>query len=357
MKLSHCSDLHLDSPMETHLSGEQARARSQELCGTFARLMAWAREQEVTAVIVAGDLFDSERVTARTVDLVLDAVAGAPGVDVLYLRGNHDESRRAFAGRSLPDNLKTFTDHWTSLDYGPVTVWGLDSSALGRPGVYDELRPDRSRVNLAALHGQVSTRAGEELVCLPALRGKGLAYLALGHLHSFRRERLDGDGEYCYSGCLEGRGFDECGEKGFVLLDVDGGRVRPAFIPFARRTLWEVEADVTGLTTAPELLRALEGAAEGLSPDSLVKFVLTGTHGPDVRPDLPFLRQALEDRFWFVRVEDGSRLTVDRRDYAHDVSLKGAFVRRVLASDLPEEEKERAISLGLQALRGEEVVL
>ena len=48
---------------------------------------------------------------------------------------------------------------------------------------------------------------------------------------------------------------------------------------------------------------------------------------------------------------------MDRRDYAHDVSLKGAFVRRVLASDLPEEEKERAISLGLQALRGEEVVL
>ena len=49
MKLIHCSDLHLDSPMETHLSGEQARVRSQELCGTFARLMAWAREQEAAA--------------------------------------------------------------------------------------------------------------------------------------------------------------------------------------------------------------------------------------------------------------------------------------------------------------------
>ena len=50
---------------------------------------------------------------------------------------------------------------------------------------------------------------------------KNIDYLALGHIHKYKQAELDQRGVYCYSGCLEGRGFDECGEKGFVLLDID----------------------------------------------------------------------------------------------------------------------------------------
>ena len=42
-------------------------------------------------------------------------------------------------------------------------------------------------------------------------------------IHKYKKEKLDNRGVYCYSGCLEGRGFDECGEKGLktavALLD------------------------------------------------------------------------------------------------------------------------------------------
>ena len=40
MKLIHCSDLHLDSRMESNLSAAQARERNAEICATFARLAA-----------------------------------------------------------------------------------------------------------------------------------------------------------------------------------------------------------------------------------------------------------------------------------------------------------------------------
>ena len=40
-----------------------------------------------------------------------------------------------------------------------------------------------------------------------------------------------------------------------------------------------------------------------------------------------------------------------------DISLKGEFVRSVLASDLSEEEKQRIIACGMRALAGEEVLL
>lgn len=86
---------------------------------------------------------------------------------------------------------------------------------------------------------------------LNRLRGKGIDYLALGHIHQHREEKLDDRGIYVYSGCLDGRGFDECGEKGFVLVETGGGRVhtrlcrfpagfsmRCGWMPAAPKALW-----------------------------------------------------------------------------------------------------------------------
>ena len=205
------------------------------------------------------------------------------------------------------------------------------------------------------LHGQVSTQPGEELVCLPRLRGKHIDYLALGHIHSFRRERLDDRGQWCYCGCPEGRGFDECGEKGFVLLDAADGRVESRFIPFASRILHEVRVDISDCVTITQLQQALERAAAGIPGDSMVKFTLVGSYTPETQKDLGFLTRLLGEHFWFARIKDESRFRMERSSYEHDASLKGQFIRLVMASDRAEEDKARIICAGLQALAGEAV--
>lgn len=51
------------------------------------------------------------------------------------------------------------------------------------------------------LHGQESehrTMEKEEIIQLVELKNKGIDYLALGHIHSYKLERLDGRGVYCY---------------------------------------------------------------------------------------------------------------------------------------------------------------
>ena len=58
MKLIHCADLHLDSRMSTHLGDAAARERRQELLGTWLRLVAYAEQHQVRAILIAGDLFD-----------------------------------------------------------------------------------------------------------------------------------------------------------------------------------------------------------------------------------------------------------------------------------------------------------
>ena len=353
MKLIHCGDIHLDSRMESNLPREKARERNAEICATFTKMIRYGLDHSVRAVLIAGDFFDTARASTQTVQFVLDRIRDAKGMDFLYLRGNHDEGSDPFEGMDLPENFKTFGNGWKSYRYDDVVISGVEPENW--ESFYDGLELNPQNTNIVMLHGQVSTQTGGEMICLPKLRGKHIAYLALGHIHSYQEDQLDREGRWCYCGCLEGRGFDELGQKGFVLLDVENHRVKSEFVPFAGRTMEEIPVDITGLTTVTQILSAMEQAGANVSGSSLVKFTFTGTHTLDTQRDFKFLEKMMESRYYFMKIKDESCLEIAREDYEHDISLKGEFIRMVLASNKTDDEKERIIRFGIQALLGQEV--
>ena len=80
MKLIHCADLHLDSPMESNLPAAKARERRNEILATFSDLIERADQNGASAVLIAGDLFDSDRTTRKTEQYVLDLIASHPNL-------------------------------------------------------------------------------------------------------------------------------------------------------------------------------------------------------------------------------------------------------------------------------------
>ena len=142
-----------------------------------------------------------------------------------------------------------------------------------------------------------------------------------------------------------------------MLLDIADGVVHAEFVPFALRQCREIPVDITGLVTVSQLQQAMQDRAREVSPESLVKFVLRGSFTTQTQKDLEFLRRILEERFYFVKIKDESRFFIDPMSYEHDVSLKGEFIRLVMASDRTEEEKARMICCGISALSSEEAVL
>ena len=90
MKLIHCADLHLDSPMEANFSAEKAKERKAEILATFSKMVRLAAEGGVAAILIAGDLFDSDHITKRTERYVLDLMASYPELAFFYLAGNQD---------------------------------------------------------------------------------------------------------------------------------------------------------------------------------------------------------------------------------------------------------------------------
>lgn len=354
MKLIHCADIHLDSPMESNLPPEKARERKSELRNTFARLVRYAAESDVAAILISGDLFDSDNVTRSTEKYVLELIAAHPALRFFYLAGNHDRSSAFKHAAELPENLFLFDGGWKSYPLGEVVITGSE-----RPDE-DALSLEKDRINIVMLHGQDSrTRSKErgDALHLSRLKGKHVDYVALGHFHEYRTAKLDRRCTLCYSGCLEGRGFDECGACGYVLIEIENGTLTHRPVPFATRRMHRVDCDITGAASQLELEERILHAVEGIPAKDLVKVVLTGASAPDATKDAVHLKNLLSERFYFAKLSDESRLLLRAEDYEKDISLKGEFVRRVMASDLSEAEKERVIACGFRALMGEEIGL
>lgn len=359
MKLIHCADIHLDSPL-SKFSSDLAKQRRAEILATFRRMIDYAAANGVEAVLIAGDLFDSaKQIRKRTKSLVREVIEKYPDLQFYYLSGNHDGDTLLYDEENpAPDNFHTFGNRWKTYRVGEVTV-----TASERPNA-DTLSLDPADINIVMLHGQISETANVSkkddvpLIPLRAYAKKNVDYLALGHIHFYQQNKVDERCVACYCGCLEGRGFDECGEKGFLLLETTSDRrVEQRFIPFASRTLHEVNLDISGCTTQDELERRTDEAVADISSDDLVKLTVVGARDPEFNPEYRWIEEKLNERFLYAKCKDNATLLIRPEDYLNDISLKGEFIRRVMASDLSPADRDRVISNGLRALWGEELDL
>lgn len=356
MKFIHCSDLHIDSRMKTNLNSQQASERKKEILLSFERMIRYAREVGVRAIIIAGDMFDTVHVSASSKKRIFDLISEYSDIDFLYLVGNHDEENILSQYERELDNLKVFVDQWTSFDYGDVVITGMK---LTKSTNYELLDLDKDKLNIVVLHGQISqynSISDDETIPLPRLKDKNIDYLALGHIHSYESSRLDNRGVYCYSGCMEGRGFDECGTKGFVLIDTENGHVSHEFVPFATRSLVEIDYDISNDTDWFEIESGIFRATEDIDPKSLVKVTLVGKFSLDMQKHTELCARKLNEKFYFAKIKDDTRLKLEEKDYMLDPSLKGEFIRRVMNSSLSSEEKDSVILVGVKALDGEDLL-
>lgn len=338
MKFLHTADLHLDSPMDSKLPPEKAKERRAELLTAFSRMAERASEIGVRAVIIAGDLFDRKKVTRRAMKYVLDTAARYSGIDFLVLEGNHDGS--AFENEILPNNFKLFSNEATFFDYENIRV-----SAYS-----DGVTFDPSFVNISVFHGADGTDLD-----VSRLGGKGIDYLALGHYHSYSTGKLDPRGVWCYSGCPAGRGFDECGEKGFIIIEVENKNVSHSFVPLAGRSVIELDVDMSDGVSLSEQERIISDALSGVDRENLVRVRITGTFELGRDKFYDHIAERYKKEFYYFEIKDESGLKIEPKDYAGDISLKGEFIRLVM-KEMPEgAARSRVISMGIKALRGEDI--
>ena len=361
MKIIHCSDLHLDSRMKSNLDSKKAKERRNEILITYQNMVKYAVENDVKVILIAGDMFDKKEITLKAKNIVLDSINSNKQIDFIYLKGNHDESNFISNLEQIPENLKLFNQNeWTTYRYGKIAISGIEFGKISNYEIYSTLMLNKNDINIVTLHGQETLydqKDKTEIINLNDLKNKNIDYLALGHIHKFKQEKLDNRGIYCYSGCIEGRGFDECGEKGFVLLDIDEekGLIDTKFVPFASRHLYEISVDVTDTSSTLETEAKIDETLLNIEKEALIKIVLVGKVTLDSERDINYLEKKYNSIYYFAKIYDETTLKIDYMTYENDASLKGEFIRLVLSQNLPEDETRKIITSGIKALSGEEL--
>ena len=352
MRIIHTADLHLESSL-IRLSAEQARERKAELYAAFERMVDEAVRLGARLFIIAGDLFDTTRISGRAVEKVTSVIERHPEIDFLYLRGNHEGTAFTDKMTSQPKNLRIFGDEWTYFEYGEIVIAGRN---LLDENMFRDLKLDPFCRNILVLHGPVRDYSGaRDGISLPDASDCEADYLALGHYHAYAGYRLSDRTTAVYCGAPEGRGFDEPGEHGFVVIDTDTPTVTHRFIPAARRHVHIVNVDVTGLPGRREIEDAVADSIFTLPQCDLIRVVLSGKKGVELSLDTYSITERWRDRFYYFEVKDETRLDIDPMSYAHDKSLKGEFIRLVYSkADIPEEMRDKIVRCGIGALMGED---
>lgn len=359
MKIIHTGDLHLGSAMK-NLPSDKAALRKAEILEGFKNLSVYAKNNGVRAVLIAGDLFDENKVSRALRNEVFSIIATADPVAFFYVSGNHDDE---FSAEDLlPKNLYTFAQYygWGTYDLSEnITLSGMDAKFMNAENL-SALSLKRNTFNIVMLHGDVSKEKDGAGIPLSKLHGKHIDYLALGHIHKpmTKSEKLDSRGNYRYCGCLEGRGFDECGPRGFFLLDIQNGAlVSEVFLSLAKRMVCEACADISYCNTYYDVERAVAQSLASVPKQNIVKLTLCGKYRAGLKKDIALLTQRINEAFFFAKVEDESSLYIDYTEYQNDLSERGEFVREVGKAELSEDVKAEILDVGLKALAGEEIDL
>jgi DNA repair exonuclease SbcCD nuclease subunit len=229
LRLVHTADVHLGEAPNLFLGSDSEADQA-----AFARVIDLTLAERADALLIAGDLFDSNRVREQAVRFA-EAQLRRLECPVVLIPGNHDCYDETSIYRRV--DLREFGRHVHPLyaeDGEQVTFDGLGLTVWGK-GLVDHVPANRPLAGVPAravehwfvglAHGHFVEDRRElrsSLITPDEIAGCGLDYLALGHVHVFR-DVSQGAVRACYPGAPRIPYAPDRGAVAIVRLDPDRG--------------------------------------------------------------------------------------------------------------------------------------
>jgi DNA repair protein SbcD/Mre11 len=377
VRFIHISDIHLDTSFSGSGFPSRLGDRKREaIRGTFRHILEDARSSSVDIVLIAGDLFELERITPDTFEFIKQQFESLGDIRVFIAPGNHDPYVKGspYKEESWPANVHIFNaEEFQSVEIPDlgirVTGFGFVHTQLDER-VFQRLPVLSSEfLNIVISHGSDASRVPEGKTkhgpfTIEEIAGKNVLYCALGHYHQQHQLPNPIDGaQVWYSGIPEGRGWDEQGSCGYLFGEVENGSVRIESRACSQYNLNTLIVNCDGFSTREQILDSiLEHRGASLDPKTILRIQLVGAIDPRLDLSLSELEERLAGEAMYIRWDNLTYPALDFESITHEKTLRGRFVRALNESiaAAPEEEKsklERARLYGVQALSGREVRL
>ena len=355
MKILHSADWHLDSPLGG-FSEEQAKFLRAELLKVPDRVAALCKSENCDLLLLAGDLFDGDytRESLVAVQTALKEV----GIPVFIAPGNHDFCRpdSPYMAEDWPENVHIFKHagiESVSLPELDCKLYGAGYEAMDCPGLLKDFQAHGlAKWHIGLLHSDpLQSSTPYCPVTTNQIRESALSYLAMGHIHkggSFRA----GETLCAWPGCPMGRGYDEPGVKGVLMVELDNS-VSARFLPLSTPRFYDetAEAGEDAMDTVSAILPPLETV-------DTYRITLTGYSAP---VDTAAITAAFP-HVPNLEIRDRTVPEIDLWSAVGDDTLEGVYFQMLQeamesGSETLQRHLKLAAKISRQILDGQEVTL
>jgi DNA repair exonuclease SbcCD nuclease subunit len=347
-RLLHMADVHLGARHQD--LGEVAAQQRERQFAAFRRAIDLALEEHVDAVLVAGDLFDSNQQPRRSVERAAAEFGrlAAAGIRTVLIPGTHDvydpssiyrvHDLAALAGQRPDSEMLTLL----TPERPEVVFPGLDLVVFGRvaPTKRMAISPlagftagddPRARWRVGLVHGslRIEGKLEDDAVIFTdaEIAASGLDYLALGHWHSFRQGR-SGETTWAYAGAPEPVAVDQDGAGQVIMVELAEAKgqrvvtVTPR--PVGQTRFRKLDIDAGEIATQAALVDRLTALAD---PDLVLDARVTGVEPDQLEIQDDEVERQLAGLFLKVRVRNLAVPAPIEGELPPPDTVAGAFIR------------------------------
>lgn len=372
IKILHTADIHLGR--EFPFLRDKGREHRNQLLWTFERIIDLAISENVSLFLIAGDLFDTNRIHGIIIGKVLAAFKKLEdkGIPVCILPGTHDvyNDNSIYRFLHFPPNVTVLTPDRNMKLYEELdlTVYGkaFEDKLIGESPINGLSIVKESHFHIGMAHCSIKIKGLIEKDSMILDRSEiiksGFDYLALGHWHSFQ-DFSQGNTKAFYCGSPEPISMDQKGSGNVAVVTIhDKGNVTVEPVRVGTKKLESISIDVGLVKSADNIIEMIKAKAD---PTLILEATLAGLCGMDYDLNSQEIEEQMGDQFFCLRILDKSHPKLEEAwsENIPEETVAGKFVRMmrdriVLASN--EEDKEiceEAVKLGFAMLHGRTQVI
>ena len=354
MKFVHIADMHFDAPFNM-LSQKKdlGDLRRIEQRQAFKRIVEYIKNENIPYFFISGDLYEHEYVKQTTIEFINNLFKEIPNTKVFIAPGNHDPyiKNSYYNNFNWSSNVKIFKNEIEKCEDENIAIYGYGFSDFTNTGVnLEEINIDTNKINILVIHGSVDSSKTLDLQYNPMkgyiLKNKNFDYVALGHIH---KTNYNEGTNIVYPGSVISLGFDELGEHGMIVGDIQKNSLKIELKKLDDREFIETQIDITNINSKEELIQIIND--KNLQKNNMYKIILTGKRNFEINLN-DIQKSILQENV--VKIKDKTQISYNLEEMAKQESLKGIFVKTML-NKLDEgiyekEDIEKAIEIGLNVL-------
>lgn len=357
MRFVHIADTHLDVNFNNlnSIDGlpEKRRLEQRKI---MKDIINYIKENNIQFLFISGDLYEQQYIRKSSIQYINRLFSEILDVKIFISPGNHDPFiKNSFYNTfEWSSNVHIFKNNIEKIEIGDINIYGYGfNDYYCKESNIEKIEiENKDKLNILVAHGSIDGGNDEYREYNPMsskkLKSLGFDYIALGHIHK-KTYNDEENQRIVYPGSTISFGFDELGEHGMIVGDLDKENLNLEFVKLDNREYKEFDLDISNCLSNEDILENIESI--NFNEDDLYKIILIGNRN--------FIINTMEIKKLLtkeniIKIKDNTKVAYDVNDIILKSDIKGIFAKKVMekyeSGLIDKETMEKVIETGLEVL-------